>query len=54
MKPIVKEQASVALVGAGISIGTPMLVLGVVLPGAQLLMVAAIAVLVPSMIFGMR
>ena len=48
------ERAVVVLAGAGITVGTPMLVLGVLLPGAQLLMVAALAVLVPSMIFGMR
>lgn len=54
MKQLVKEQAPVLLAGAGIAIGTPMLVVGVVVPGAQPLMIAAIAVLVPSMIFGLR
>jgi hypothetical protein len=54
MKQLVKEQLPVLLAGTGIAVGTPLLVIGVVLPGAQLLMIAALAVLVPSMIFGMR
>lgn len=54
MKQVVKGQIPVALAGVGIAVGTPMLVVGVVVPGAQLFMLAAIAMLVPSMIFGMR
>jgi hypothetical protein len=54
MKQLVKEQLSVLLAGTGIAVGTPMLVVGVLAPGAQVLMIAAIVVLVPSIIFGMR